>query len=119
MQAPWIAARALEGGGAGGEALRVGVGPARDTMTEHAPLHGIAEFTAKENQFLTFEKGPSQDIILQWATYHDAADQCSLSRIWGGIHPLQDDLPGRIIGRAIGNNAFNLAEQYFSGKNNN
>ena len=80
---------------------------------------GIAEFTAKENQFLTFEKGPSKDIILQWATYHDAADQCSLSRIWGGIHPLQDDLPGRIIGRAIGNKAFNLADQYFSGKNNN
>ena len=80
---------------------------------------GIAEFTAKENQFLTFEKGPSKDIVLQWATYYDAADQCSLSRIWGGIHPLQDDLPGRIIGRDIGKDAFNLAEQYFSGKNNN
>jgi len=51
--------------------------------------------------------------------YYDAADQCSLSRIWGGIHPLQDDLPGRIIGRDIGKDAFNLAEQYFSGKNNN
>ena len=77
---------------------------------------GLAEFTAKKNQFLTFEKGPSKDIVLQWATYHDAADQCSLSRIWGGIHPLQDDLPGRLIGRTIGKKAFDLAEQYFSGK---
>ena len=76
---------------------------------------GLAEFTAKKNQFLTFEKGPSKDIVLQWATYHDAADQCSLSRIWGGIHPLQDDLPGRLIGRTIGEKAFKLAEQYFSG----
>ena len=39
-----------------------------------------------------------------------------LSRIWGGIHPLQDDLPGRLIGRTIGKKAFDLAEQYFSGK---
>ena len=77
---------------------------------------GLAEFTAKKNKFLTFEKGPSKDIVLQWATYHDAADQCSLSRIWGGIHPLQDDLPGRLIGRTIGKKAFILAEQYFSGK---
>ena len=77
---------------------------------------GLAEFTAKKNQFLTFEKGPSKDIVLQWATYHDAADQCSLSRIWGGIHPLQDDLPGRLIGRTIGKKAFYLAEQYFYGK---
>ena len=23
----------------------------------------------------------------QWATYSDAADECSLSRIYGGIHP--------------------------------
>ena len=78
---------------------------------------GLAEFTAKKNKFLTFEKGPSKDIVLQWATYYDAADQCSLSRIWGGIHPLQDDLPGRLIGRTIGKKAFILAEQYFSGKN--
>ena len=35
---------------------------------------------------------------LQWATYKDAADQCSLSRIWGGIHPYIDDIPGRKIG---------------------
>lgn len=79
---------------------------------------GLAEFKAKKNQFLTFEKGPSQDIILQWATYYDAADQCSLSRIWGGIHPLQDDMPGRIIGRKVGRDAFHLAEKYFTGNVN-
>ena len=45
-----------------------------------------------------FEEGPSVDVVLQWATYRDASDQCSLSRIWGGIHPPADDIPGRIIG---------------------
>ena len=42
---------------------------------------GIAEFTAKKNEFLGFEKGPSTDVTLQWATYHDAAAQTCLSRL--------------------------------------
>ena len=62
---------------------------------------------------MVFENGPSIDITLQWATYRDAADQCSLSRIWGGIHPPADDIPGRFIGERIGIDAFNYAEAYF------
>ena len=75
---------------------------------------GMGEFVAKKNDFLVFEEGPSMDIILQWATYRDAADQTSLSRIWGGIHPPQDDIPGRLIGEKIGVDAFNYAEQFFN-----
>ena len=75
---------------------------------------GMGEFVARKNEFLVFEEGPSVDVTLQWATYRDASDQCSLSRIWGGIHPPADDIPGRIIGENIGNNAFTLAEIYFN-----
>jgi len=75
---------------------------------------GLGEFVAKKNEFLVFEEGPSQDIVLQWATYQDASDQTSLSRIWGGIHPPADDIPGRFIGIEIAEDAFNLAEQYFN-----
>lgn len=74
---------------------------------------GLGEFEAPQNDFLVFETGPSVDLTLQWATYRDAADQCSLSRIWGGIHPPADDIPGRLIGEKVGIAAFNLAEQYF------
>lgn len=74
---------------------------------------GVGEFVAKKNEFLVFEEGPSEDIILQWATYRDASDQTSLSRIWGGIHPPADDIPGRIIGVKVGHSAFDLAEDYF------
>lgn len=74
---------------------------------------GMGEFIAPQDDFLVFEEGPSQDIVLQWATYRDASDQCSLSRIWGGIHPPADDIPGRLIGITIGNDAFAQAESYF------
>lgn len=63
---------------------------------------GMSEFVALENEFLEFEEGPSTDVILEWATYRDASDQCSLSRIWGGIHPPMDDINGRLIGEIIG-----------------
>ncbi|GJM34053.1 MAG: hypothetical protein DHS20C18_30540 [Saprospiraceae bacterium] len=74
---------------------------------------GMGAFHANMNEFLVFEDGPSQDIVLQWATYRDASDQCSLSRIWGGIHPPADDIPGRKIGLEIGPEAFRFAERYF------
>ncbi|MCG9972841.1 FG-GAP-like repeat-containing protein [Christiangramia crocea] len=76
---------------------------------------GMGEFIAKKNEFLVFEEGPSVDITLQWATYQDASDQCSLSRIWGGIHPPIDDILGRIIGEKIGKKAYDHAITYFEG----
>jgi len=74
---------------------------------------GMGEFLAKKDEFLVFEKGPSVDVKLQWATYRDASDQTSLSRIWGGIHPPADDLLGRKIGETVGINAFQHAKTYF------
>ena len=84
------------------------------TGNEYFP-GGMGEFIAKKNEYLVFEEGPSQDIILQWATYRDASDQCSLSRIWGGIHPPVDDIPGRKNGIEISKTAIIKAESYFFG----
>ncbi|MBP6827545.1 MAG: T9SS type A sorting domain-containing protein, partial [Saprospiraceae bacterium] len=75
---------------------------------------GMGEFHCRKNEYLVFEDGPSVDVTLQWATYRDASDQCSLSRIYGGIHPPMDDIPGRLIGIKIGTDALNFAEQYFT-----
>jgi hypothetical protein len=74
---------------------------------------GMGEFLAPRNEFLVFEDGPSMDVTLQWATYRDASDQCSLSRIWGGIHPPADDIPGRLIGIEIGHEVFARAQDLF------
>ena len=77
---------------------------------------GMSGFRVPANEFLVFEQGPSVDMVLQWATYRDAADQCSLSRIWGGIHPPADDMPGRLIGERVGRDAVRLALLLFGGK---
>jgi Putative metal-binding motif/Secretion system C-terminal sorting domain len=74
---------------------------------------GMGEFVAEANDFLVFEEGPSETITMQWATYQDASDACSLSRIWGGIHPPCDDIPGRLIGMKISEDAFALSKTYF------
>lgn len=74
---------------------------------------GMGVFDIPADTFLQFEKGPLEPFQLQWATYRDASDQTSLSRIWGGIHPPIDDIPGRIIGERIGKDAFAFAEGYF------
>lgn len=85
---------------------------ARMTGDEYFP-GGMGEFHAAQNSYLVFEDGPSVDVTLQWAKYKDASDQCSLSRIWGGIHPPADDIPGRLLGMKIGPAAFIHAERYF------
>ncbi len=80
------------------------------TGNEYFP-GGLGEFVARKNDFLVFEKGPSTDIKLQWATYRDASDQTSLSRIYGGIHPPVDDIPGRLIGQKVGIKAFEYIDR--------
>ena len=76
---------------------------------------GMGTFLAPANEFLVFEDGPSVDVELQWATYRDASDECSLSRIYGGIHPYFDDVPGRLMGIEIGLDAFDRATAFFGG----
>jgi hypothetical protein len=74
---------------------------------------GLGGYFFPANEFLKFERGPSGDVALQWATYYDAADQAGQSRIWGGIHILADDFGGRRMGATIGANAYDTARTYW------
>jgi hypothetical protein len=87
---------------------------AKFTGSEFFP-GGMGTFDAPKNAFLEFEAGPSVDVQLQWATYYDAADETSISRIYGGIHPTQDDIPGRFIGARVGEDAYAFAMRHFAG----
>ena len=84
----------------------------RFTGSEFFP-GGIGEFIATKNEYLVFEEGPSETVVLQWATYYDAADEAGLSRLYGGIHPRVDDLPGRTIGAEVGTNAYFKARHHY------
>jgi hypothetical protein len=74
---------------------------------------GLGEFVAKANAYLVFERGPTADVKLQWATYYDAADQAGQSRIYGGIHIEADDFVGRKLGSVVGLDAIAKAETFF------
>ena len=86
----------------------------RFTGSEYFP-GGLGEFVALVNDYLVFEVGPTETVVLQWATYYDAADDAGISRLYGGIHPRADDLPGRIIGAQVGAAAYEKAVVYFVG----
>ncbi len=76
---------------------------------------GLGEYVAPKDAFLTFEKGPSTEVRLQWASYFDASDEAGQSRLWGGIHIAADDFSGRRVGHLVGLDAVALASQYFRG----
>lgn len=74
---------------------------------------GLAEQPIAVGSALTFERGPSVPLTLQWATYYDAADQAGQSRIWGGIHIEADDFDGRRTGAQVGARALAHAAQFW------
>ena len=83
------------------------------TGSEYFP-GGLSEWTVKAGSF-KIAAGPSTDVVLQWATYYDAADQAGQSRLYGGIHVVADDFTGRVIGSTCGKDAWALAQRYYAG----
>jgi hypothetical protein len=83
------------------------------TGSEYFP-GGLGEWAVVAGAF-HFEAGPDRDVVLQWATYFDAADQAGLSRLYGGIHVRADDFVGRVMGAAAGRAAWERAQEYFVG----
>jgi hypothetical protein len=75
---------------------------------------GMHEWTKPAGELL-HEEGPTEDVTLQWATFHDAADQAGISRLFMGIHIAADDIEGRRIGAQCGKDAWSLAVSHFDG----
>ena len=84
------------------------------TGSEYFP-GGIFTYDIPAGSGLDFEYGPLAPMQLQFATYFDASDQASLSRVYGGIHPPADDFAGRRIGHVAGPAAWAVAQRYFAG----
>lgn len=77
---------------------------------------GIGEYHFAKNEFLEFEAGPSEDVVLQWATYYDAADEAGISRLYGGIHVPADDFVGRKLGARAGLESFLKVQRMLNDK---
>lgn len=58
---------------------------------------------------------PAQDISLHWATWTEFAEDCGLSRLWGGVHFLDAIEASRPIGDAIGTRAYDFVKAHIDG----
>ncbi len=58
---------------------------------------------------------PTDEIILEWATFSEAADEAGLSRLYGGIHFEDGDMNGRALGREVGASVAELAQSFIDG----
>ncbi len=76
---------------------------------------GLGEHTVPAGS-LHVEAGPAEDVVLQWASYADAADQAGISRLFGGIHIRDDDLDGRRVGFECGRAARAKAQTHYGGQ---
>ena len=61
---------------------------------------------------------PTKDVTLRWNTFTKAAEEAGLSRLYGGIHFEEGNLEGQKIGRKVGCQAFNRAQYFITGGDN-
>jgi hypothetical protein len=59
---------------------------------------------------------PAADLTLRWPTFSAAAEEAGISRRYGGIHFEPADLQSRVIGREVGSQVWEKAQQYWSGR---
>jgi hypothetical protein len=64
-----------------------------------------------------FEPGttPGSEVTLFWQTFSEAADEAGISRRYGGIHFLDGDIQGRILGRNVGGSVWNRSQFFING----
>jgi len=56
---------------------------------------------------------PATNITLSWPTFTAAADEAGISRRYGGIHFIDGDLQGLLMGRRVAEIAWQKARAYF------
>jgi hypothetical protein len=56
---------------------------------------------------------PKIEVVLEWPTFTDAANQAGMSRRYGGIHFQEGDLAGRALGRLVAQSVWKRAQRYF------
>jgi hypothetical protein len=58
---------------------------------------------------------PTQTVVLRWPTLLAAAREAGISRLYGGIHFMDGNLRGQVLGRKVGRQAWRHARRYWNG----
>ena len=66
-------------------------------------------FAAGESRFEPGET-PEAPVVLEWATFSEAADQAGISRLYGGIHFDDGDINGRQLGKEVGESVWSTTQ---------
>lgn len=61
----------------------------------------IGQYIYKKKTSFVEPNLPKQDVVMTWPTLYDAADDAGLSRLYGGIHIMDDNLRGKEMGVKI------------------
>ena len=72
-------------------------------------LYGVGKSPVEPNE------SPKRTVLLLWKSFSDAADEAGLSRRYGGIHFVQGDVQGRVMGRQAGERVWQKAQTFFDG----
>jgi hypothetical protein len=83
-------------------------------FTESDDFGASVKFPAGSSKFETGAV-PATDVTLRWETFSEAANQAGLSRRYGGIHFEQGDLDARFAGHRVARQAWDKAQSYISG----
>ena len=70
-------------------------------------------FAAGESRFEPGET-PEAPVVLEWATFSEAADQAGISRLYGGIHFDDGDINGRQLGKEVGESVWSTTQSLIS-----
>ena len=58
---------------------------------------------------------PKEKVTLSWSTFSEAANESGISRLYGGIHFRDGDLNGQMLGRQVGDAAYDRSQFYING----
>ena len=58
---------------------------------------------------------PADEVVLCWDTFTEAAEEAGLSRLYGGIHFSEGNEEGLRLGRKVGQQVWEKAQEYFGG----
>jgi hypothetical protein len=76
----------------------------------------IGQYVYKQGTSFVEPNTPKQDVTMTWPTLQDAAEDAGMSRLYGGIHIMDDNLVGATMGKEVASLVLTKAKKLWGGK---